>query len=706
MFTISTQRKETRRGTSTLGSKARRFTVLAVVFVTIVAGAVPSVATATEQTEVTYDFEDGDVGETVTEYGERVEFDGGVVIASATETSRGGGVVVESRSDGESIEIMFSEPQEEVRFSVRGGDQDPPQVSLFGPTYIAEYTDIEVTAYDKGNAVVASYSETQLLYYWNEVTLNTSGSDRLSRVVVSYSDGEPDFCFDGDDCSFPIVAQLDDLSFTASGPEIGLIDVSDSVGVNSDVTFETTGTQTAGTIVSTEWDFDDGETSTGSSPTHRFASPGEKVVRLTVTDELGLQDTVTTRVIVAGDLDAVFTFDPNIPDEKEIVRFDASGTDADGIIERFEWEFGDGMKGTGEFPQHAYEEGGTYTVVLTVTDSYGQTGTDSRPIMVNAPPEGNFTANSPSERIFLGDRVTFDASGATDESASRLTYAWNFGDGGDASGVRPTHVYDEAGTYAVTLILTDARGASTIVTDEVRVLAPPTAGLVASGADLATDEEVTFDASGSNDPDGRIAEYRWDFGDETTTVTDGPSATHIYDEPGTYTATVTVVDDDGLSDSTQLTVQIASPFPLELLLAAGGLLVAAALAYLLYRWYSNRESGESKPDPGLGSGLGSDEEVWRDILIESVDERRDSKRLVLRNTSEKTYDLSGAAILDDDGERFTFKEGLRLEPSERKSLPVAESMTLTPGRVVLLQTDDERYELLWQDFPGGRGSGS
>ncbi len=63
------------------------------------------------------------------------------------------------------------------------------------------------------------------------------------------------------------------------------------------------------------------------------------------------------------------------------------------------------------------------------------------------------------------------------------------------------------------------------------------------------DQNITFNASSSTDPDGRIIEYNWN-GCENTTSTSCPVITHTYTIPGSYTVTLTVTDDDGTTDTT------------------------------------------------------------------------------------------------------------------------------------------------------------
>ena len=82
----------------------------------------------------------------------------------------------------------------------------------------------------------------------------------------------------------------------------------------------------------------------------------------------------------------------------------------------------------------------------------------------------------------------------------------------------------------------------------------PQAQLTASADSGSAPFSVTFDASDSTDADGSIATYAWDFGDGETGS--AVSATHTYTDAGTYTAKVTVTDDDGLSDSASLDINV------------------------------------------------------------------------------------------------------------------------------------------------------
>jgi PKD repeat protein len=210
------------------------------------------------------------------------------------------------------------------------------------------------------------------------------------------------------------------------------------------------------------FDFGDGET-TGwidrDDASHTYQYAGIYTASLTVKDHDGAVSDPATIQITINNPPVV-----NLPDEldgKENVdiNFEADVYDPDSWDNlHYEWNFDDGTTSTLINPTHAYEETGTYIVVLTVTDDHGAFGDDlmtveifrNRPPTADAGEDINVTFNN-------GAQVQF-RSYSEDDDNDPLTYNWDFDDGSSSQQEAPNHFYSEAGTYNVTLTITDDSG--------------------------------------------------------------------------------------------------------------------------------------------------------------------------------------------------------------------------------------------------------
>lgn len=233
--------------------------------------------------------------------------------------------------------------------------------------------------------------------------------------------------------------------------------------------------------------------------------------------------------------------------------FDSTGSSASGgrTIAGFAWDFGDGTTGTGASPQHTYTKAGTYTVALTVTDSGGSTGTQTKQVVVTAP---HLAPSAVIDHTNDGLAVTFDGTGSTADTGSSIaSYAWDFGDGTTSTAAKPRHVYAAAGRYDVTLTVKDNVGVSSQpATASVETThADPVAAFSSSVSQL----KVAVDASQSTSADGATLTYAWNFGDGKTGS--GITADHTYAEAGTYTVTLTVVDGLNAQATTTRSVSVA-----------------------------------------------------------------------------------------------------------------------------------------------------
>ncbi|WP_285241002.1 PKD domain-containing protein [Arthrobacter sp. G.S.26] len=149
-----------------------------------------------------------------------------------------------------------------------------------------------------------------------------------------------------------------------------------------------------------------------------------------------------------------------------------ASSDANGPIAGYAWDFGDGGTGTGVKADHTYAAGGTFNVTLTVTDNTGQTNAVTNPVTVTAPPPNQVpVAGFTSTATNLA--AAFNAGTSADPDGTIAAYAWDFGDTTSDTGATPSHTYAAAGTYNVTLTVTDDDGATGSLTKAVTVQAPP-----------------------------------------------------------------------------------------------------------------------------------------------------------------------------------------------------------------------------------------
>jgi len=245
----------------------------------------------------------------------------------------------------------------------------------------------------------------------------------------------------------------------------------------------------------------------------------------------------STSVIIAPE--AAFLATPTSGVYDLVVTFSENNV---GEIESRLWDFGDGNTSTDQDPTHTYTSPGIFAVSLTVTGPGGTSTFTCDPCVevLELPPTAGFDVTPTSGTYDL--LVSF-----TDASTGVITSKlWDFGDGTTSEEENPNHLYTEAGTYSVSLMVTGPGGGDTMVCDScITVLdPPPVANFLVTPTSGAGPLEVAFTGQST----GVISSRQWDFGDPgsgTENNSDQVSPFHIYQQPGTYQVTLVVTGPGG-----------------------------------------------------------------------------------------------------------------------------------------------------------------
>lgn len=207
-----------------------------------------------------------------------------------------------------------------------------------------------------------------------------------------------------------------------------------------------------------EWDFDDGESSSQQSPTHSFDEEGSYEVRLTAENSAGSSDQTHEVTVSANESEPVadFSYSPTAPTIGQPVKF--TDTSGGGAAETWLWDFDDGDTSSAQSPTHAFNEEGSYEVRLQVENSAGSSD-KTHEVTVSAtaePPVASFKFN-PTDPV-VGQTVSFTD---TSTGGAANVWEWSFGDDDTSNEQNPTHAYDEAMSYTVTLRAVNSEGSDT-----------------------------------------------------------------------------------------------------------------------------------------------------------------------------------------------------------------------------------------------------
>ncbi len=291
-------------------------------------------------------------------------------------------------------------------------------------------------------------------------------------------------------------------------------------------------------VVSYQWDFGDGSTSTLSNPAHTFINPGSYTIRVIVTTAGGCTDTATfVDGVLAGSKPKVnFIATPRNVCAFLAVNFTDLTT---GPANKWLWLFGDGSSSSQQNPKHAYQDTGYFDITLIVWDNGCPDTLKFSQYIHISPPIAVFTVDN--------DCGSSRTKTFSDHSIGADTWQWTFGDGGSSSQQNPVHNYADTGSYAVTLTVTNfVTGCSHTTTATILIL-NERADFTAS--DTVICKGSTIDFAARNIKAANISSYYWDFGDGSQTTSASDSVKHTYLKEGKYTVKLVITNILSCKDS-------------------------------------------------------------------------------------------------------------------------------------------------------------
>ena len=336
-----------------------------------------------------------------------------------------------------------------------------------------------------------------------------------------------------------------------------------------DVNFDASTSTDDGGIISYSWTFGDDSNSTGVTTSHNYATAGTYTATLTITDDEG-KSTNTDRIITVNDPNADNFLDVSIASGRDDAEQRSNGSmyldssDLELVTDEGVQQVGLRFNGlslpAGSIISRAYiqfqtDENNNGATTLTIR---GETSNNPSAFTLAT---NNISSRPLSNASIIWNPAAWNVTGAstTIQQTSNLSSivqelvdqnGWN-------SGQSMVFVITGSGRRTAESFEGDSSGAATLhIEYSTDGNAPPIANFTTTPANGDAPLDVNFDASTSTD-DGGIISYSWTFGDDSNST--GVTTSHNYATAGTYTATLTITDDEGKSTNTDRIITVNDP---------------------------------------------------------------------------------------------------------------------------------------------------
>jgi gliding motility-associated-like protein len=366
--------------------------------------------------------------------------------------------------------------------------------------------------------------------------------------------------------------------------------VSDSVCQGLTNYFQNT-TQTSSTLMTYNWDFGDGGSSSLSSPNYTYLNAGTYTVSLTATAPGACVDVATETVVVFPKPVANFTTNDNC--QYDSIVFVNTSTVLTGTYNSV-WNFDDGAVSRLEDVNHLYNTPGEFLVSLDLTTDKNCIHSVSKTINVFELPMANFTFAN------VCDEINLPFINTSSISTGSITYNWDFGDLSTATILDPSHLYALDGTYTVEMIATSNNNCTDTIAKTVTVHPLP---IPQFSATVSCDGTPTVFTNTTTINIGSVKSYTWNFDDGMNSIVVDP--VHQYLNPGGYNVELTAISYENCFNAVVLSVSVSDlPVPnfeaLDKCLGATSDFInrsTIALGSLSYVWNFGDDSTANQTDP-------------------------------------------------------------------------------------------------------------
>ncbi len=312
-----------------------------------------------------------------------------------------------------------------------------------------------------------------------------------------------------------------------------------------------TSTNTSADITTYLWDFGDANTSPDANPSHTYAAAGEYEVTLDVISSNGCNNFTKQMIKIYDEPVPSFTLPSGTICTSEDYTFVNNTVDNfDGNL-TYEWQVGGVMVGTDRdlIYQFATQGAKEIKLITSISGCSIEQVQNIPTVNLGATPFYTYDTNN----ACLEDSIIF-----TNEStgAGITSYSWDFGDTNTSMDTSPSHAYILAGTYMVSLAVTNTAGCITSYQQEVIVHSMPVTDF---SSELACTDRTTEFTDLTTVDNANITIWDWDFGDASSgsdNTSSDEDPLHTFSDIGDFTVTLSSTSNFGCESSTQKIITV------------------------------------------------------------------------------------------------------------------------------------------------------